>query len=175
MSKNFPKKEELETMSTAAIRSQVPYGVEDEALMAEVLAKRAVPMQHDEQINMNDIKNAVINTPEEEAKWQAILDGRREAVKERVLGKEVVLNDKIEKLEEEKEKLEEEIKTLEPEVTITPMPDIEWSEPLPEKIGEAELVKVEEKVDARSSIKCELCGSKSKVFHKRGCPTLIKE
>ena len=61
--------------------------------------------------------------------------------------------EKIEELEAEKEKIEEEIKTLEPEITITPLPE----EPK------------EEKIDGRNKIKCTLCGSKSGVFHKKGC------
>lgn len=159
MSKNFPTKEHLEDMSTAAIRSQRPEDIGDEALMAEVLGSRVAPQSFDDKIQMNDAKNAVINNPEEEAKWQAILDERRKEVKERQLGKEAVITEEIQKLEDEKEKIEEEIKTLEPSIE-----EINVEKPI-----------VEQKIDARSTIKCTLCGSKSKAFHRRGCPTLVKE
>lgn len=134
MSANFPTLEELETKSIDEIRSLYPYDSEDEKLMQSVLDKKRVDIPIVDLIDRKDVPD--IRTPEEEAKWQKIVDERQAKIDKQFKG-EAYLEKKVEKLEEEKKKLEE-----------------------PEK---------------GTKIYCAECGSKSPVFHKKGCSKIVSK
>ena len=104
MSANFPTKEKLETMSIDQIRAQFPYDPEDEKVMQEVLDKKKLNVPLMDMVDKSDIPD--IRTPEDEQKWQKIVDERQAAVDKRFKG-EAYLEKKVEDLKEEKAKLEE--------------------------------------------------------------------
>ncbi len=163
MSVNFPSKEQISSMSIDGIKSLVPMDQEDEALMDSELKKRVVNKSVDDKIYRDDALNAEINTPEEEAKWQKILDDRREEILKRELGEEAYIARRVEKLEKEAAIIGEEIASA-VEVSLS--------------VAESEIEKSKEdaenpKEEVDTSVKCVLCGSKG-VRHKNGCPTLVK-
>lgn len=151
MSKNFPSFDELCAMTLDRLRSQIPYDQEDEKLMQEAVNSKVRFIPEQSRAYRNDIPD--IKTPEEEAKYQAIIDERELKIRQAKFGEEVVLEEQIEKLEEEKIKIEEELK-VEGELVKTEIPESQES-PI-------------------SDVKCEICQSKG-FRHKKGCPKANKE
>lgn len=128
-------------MSIDQLHSQIPYDGDDEKILQEILDARVKPVPMTDKVFRDDVPD--IKTKEEEEKWQKIIDERADKIKEQAFGKEVVLEDNIKKLEEEKAKIEAETPPTEP-VVETVSEKKPW---------------------------CELCGSMG-VRHKKGCPTL---
>ena len=155
MSPNFPSRDKLSSMTLDQLRSQIPYDMDDEKLLQEIVDLRVKPVVMSEKIYRNDIQQEIddlgVNmTPEKEAELQIEIDKRAEIIKKRAFGEEDVLTDKIEKLEEEKVKIEEEMGLETKKIEEVPI------------------------LDEKSDIKCTVCGSRG-FRHKRGCPVDIKE
>jgi hypothetical protein len=103
MSANFPNREKLEAMSIEQIKATRIEDQADEALVQDVLNKRRVNIPILDMVNKKDVPD--IKTPEDEAKWQKIIDERQDKVDKQWKG-EAYLEKKVEKLEAEKAKLE---------------------------------------------------------------------
>ena len=149
MSNRFPSRDQLSAMSLDMLHSQIPYDKDDENALQEILDARFRPNIIQDRVYRGDVPD--IRTKEEEEKWQKIIDERTDKIKAVAIGEENVIKQNIAKMEEEKAKLAEELK-------------IETIQ------GVAEVEPVKEK-----KVYCDLCGSKSPAFHKKGCPTLTKQ
>lgn len=149
MSANFPKREELIGMSLNKLRSLVPYDPTDEEILQMVIDSKVVNIPLADKINRMDVPD--IKTPEDEAKWQAIIDEREAKIKEQFYPKapEVVLDEQI------KEK-EEELKVIEQSITEIAVEVSETTEETP-----------------KNEYWCSTCLSKG-VRHKKGCPLAEK-
>ena len=152
---HFPTTEELEKMSIEQIRSLYPQSPQEEVAMQAVLDKKRVNIPIVDMLDRTDVPD--IRTPQDEAKWQKVLDERQRTIDVRFKG-EAFLEKELADLEKQREELgfEEETPVEIPEV---PVEEVKIEEPKVE-------LKLEEKV---RKVHCEECGSKSPAFHKVGC------
>ena len=148
MSKNFPTLEKLESMSVEEIKALYPVEPADEALMQQVLDKKRVNIPIVDLLDRSDVPD--IRTPQDEAKWQKILDERQNKIDVQFKG-EAYLENKLEKLEEKKRELE---------------PEVPFIEAVEQSITQLENSKIKK-------VFCEECGSKSPAFHRKGCSKII--
>ena len=77
-------KEELMTMPLTILRNQQIQTQEEEKLVQEIVNMRAEETPIGNDIYRNDVISANIQTPEEEAKWQKIIDERVAKIKGQV-------------------------------------------------------------------------------------------
>jgi hypothetical protein len=99
----FPTREELEAMSVEQIKALYPMEPKEEALMQEVIDKKMVNVPILDKLDRSDVPD--IRTPQDEAKWQKVLDERQAKIDKQFKG-EAYLEDKLKKLEAQKAELE---------------------------------------------------------------------
>lgn len=164
MSPHFPSRDELSAMDLDHLRALPVQDMEDEKLLQEIIDSKMINRPLEQKAYNLDAMSAVIETPEQEAEWQKIIDERNAEIRKRTFGEEVVLNEQIEKIEEQQLVIEEELKE-EVKENIENL-----------TVGNGDVILDDEglHIDNKSSVKCELCGTKG-FRHKKGCPTLVKE
>ena len=171
---HFPTTEELEKMSIEQIRSLYPQSPQEEVAMQAVLDKKRVNIPIVDMLDRTDVPD--IRTPQDEFKWQKVLDERQRTIDVRFKG-EAFLEKELADLEKQREELgfEEDVPVSQeaPAETVPTGTDSILDQPGGEspteevKVEEPKIeLKLEEKV---RKVHCEECGSKSPAFHKVGC------
>lgn len=169
MSTHFPSRDELTGMSIDHLHALRVEDMEDEKLLQEIIDAKSQTRPFVPQVNNLDVQEAEIKTPEEEAKYQAIIDERLRKAKVSAFGEETVLQGEVSALEAEKETLEKELPY---EMPVEPL-ELTPEAPVVESEVSAP-IENQEVSESVSDVKCELCGSKG-FRHKKGCPTLSEK
>jgi hypothetical protein len=142
----FPTREQLDAMSISRLRGIDIAEKDEELLVQEIINRKTAALPPDpEKIKSNDVPD--ISTPEEEEKWQKILDERRAAVKARS-----IVN----------------VDALPEDEGITNQPSQE-SVPENAQVTATDASAITSVPLEDTGIKCEVCGSKSS-RHKKDCP-----
>lgn len=165
MAYQFPTEEELEFKSIEEIHALYPQSPEEEAVMQKVLNKRILGIPLLDRIKKDDVPD--IKTPEDESKWQVILDARQREVDIRFKG-EAFLEKEIEDNEKKRVLLESE------ELEREKMENIA-AEVAQEKVEEPVVEMKNESKPIERKVHCSECGSKSPAFHKIGCSKRTKK
>jgi hypothetical protein len=151
MRSSFPTREELSTYSITKLRLIDIHEKDEEELIQEILNAKLAVSPLEQPVYVGDIPD--IKTPEEEAKWQKIVDERTAAKRP------TIFQQTVENIESE------EVVNIDNQLT---------PENSPEVIQETPVQVEEEEIEMEGlTVKCLLCGAKTK-RHKKECPTLLK-
>jgi hypothetical protein len=111
-SSRFPSREQLMEMSITSLRNLDIQDQQEEALLQEVLNEKVRTSVIIEDIKTSDVPE--IQTPEQEAEWQSILDQRRKEARVRmgIVDESTVVVEKTAEVKEEISEIEKEIEEL---------------------------------------------------------------